>query len=113
MKEFASKQPCNEEESEVMDIAKDMVGSIEAQSPLALQAVHRLMEEGKKKSATIEKCMERERAVQLKLLEDEDFMNWAKSGAEAGDFTGWKHKSVADVSRDEVDELLGLRSMYH
>ena len=72
-----------------------------------MKAVHKLMEIGKKKSATLEGCMAREEKVQLKLLDREDFTNWAKSGAEAGHFFAWKHKSIADVSSDEVEELLG------
>jgi len=106
MKEFASNEASDEEELEFVETAKDIVNRIEAQSPLAVQTVHRLMEMGKKKSATLEKCMEREKKVQLRLMGEEDFMNWAKSGVNAGNFLGWKHKSVADVSSDEVDELL-------
>jgi len=107
MKESAAKQASNDDELEFVDVAKDILKSMEAQSPLALQAVYKLMEMGKKKSATLEECMEREKKVQLKLLCEEDFMNWAKSGAEVGEFSGWKHRSVADVSSDEVEELLG------
>lgn len=107
MKEYAAEDTSNEDDLQFVDTAKDIVNRIEAQSPLALQAVYKLMEMGKKTSATLEECMEREKNVQLKLLGKEDFMNWAKSGARVGEFTGWKHNSVADVSSDEVEELLG------
>jgi len=106
MKEFATQEALDEEELEFVDVAKDMVNRIEAQSPLAVQIVYRLMEMGKEKSATLEECMEREKKVQLKLMGGVDYMNWAKSGVNAGEFEGWKHKSVADVSSDEVEELL-------
>jgi len=109
MKEFASAEPDpqNEEEIEFVEAAKDLLNGMEAQSPIALLATHRLMKIGKDTNETLQSCMERERTVQLNLLEGDDFQNWAKSGAEAGEFKDWKHNTVKDVTSDEVEELLG------
>ena len=49
--------------------------------------------------------MEREKALQLKMFEMDDFKNWAKSGVDVGQFKDWKHKSVHEVTTDEVMEL--------
>jgi len=106
MKEFASQEAVTKEDVEFVSIAMAMVEKIEAQSPLALLAVHRLMTEGKKQSETLEKCMEREKKVQLKLFEGGDFKSWAKSGVPKGHFRRWKHDSFSDVTSDELEELM-------
>ncbi len=105
MRELSSIKATNEEETEFVDLAKDLLDGMEAQSPLALHAVHKLMSIGKNNKETLEKCMERERGVQLKLFEHEDYKNWASSGVNEGEFKGWKHKSVSEVTSDEVEEL--------
>lgn len=107
MKQFASAEPQNEEEIEFVEAAKDLLDGMEAQSPIALLATHRLMKSGKDSKETLQSCMEREMTVQLKLFEGDDFQNWAKSGAEAGEFKDWKHKTVNDVTSDEIEELFG------
>jgi enoyl-CoA hydratase/carnithine racemase len=95
----------DEEEKEALNIAKGLLAGMESASPLALLAVHRLMEMGKGKMESLEQCMEREARVQLNLMMHQDFQQWAKSGMSEGSFKGWKHKKVKDVANDEVEEL--------
>jgi enoyl-CoA hydratase/carnithine racemase len=113
-REIGSREATDPEVQEGIDVAKGFVSSIERQSPLALRVVHKLMTLGGGRKATIEACMERERTAQLKLFQKPDFQNWAEhvlkyggNEAQAPSFTGWKHKNVAAVSEDEVDEILG------
>jgi len=105
MREIASLEATDEEEVEFVNLAKELLDGMEAQSPLALHAVYQLMSVGKNKKETLESCMERERGVLLKLFEREDYKNWASSGASEGEFKEWKHKSVHEVTPDEVKEL--------
>lgn len=105
MRQYASADAANEEETEFVNIAKELLEGMEAQSPLALHAVHRLITVGKGKKETLETCMEREKSVLLKLFEKDDYKNWASSGVEAGEFKDWQHKSVHEVTPDEVKEL--------
>ena len=41
----------------------------------------------------------------MNLLQGEDFKRWAKSGKCEGDFGNWMHKSIKDVTNDEVEAL--------
>ena len=92
-------------DAEVISIAKELLDGMEAQSPLALLANQKLMTMGKGNKQSLETCMEREKNVLLKLFEKEDYKNWANSGLEAGEFKDWSHKSVKEVTSDEVKEL--------
>eukprot|EP01083_Nonionella_stella_P292931 996299_1 len=94
MKEFASAEPKDEDEVAFVEAAQELLDGMEAQSPIALLATHRLMKNGKDMKETLQSCMERERTVQLNLMEGDDFQNWAKSGVDAGEFKDWKHKTV-------------------
>lgn len=110
-REVASRKTTDREEQEGIDVAKDFVQRIQCRSPLALSAVHQLMQLGSKDGETLESCMEREKQVQAKLFGMSDFENWGKHASqykamEEPPFTGWKHKSVVDVTKDEVEELL-------
>ena len=110
-REIASRKTTDREEQEGIDVAKDFVQRIQCRSPLALSAVHQLMQLGSRDGETLESCMEREKRVQAKLFGMSDFENWGKYASqykamEEPPFTGWKHKSVADVTKDEVVELL-------
>ncbi|GFH46684.1 hypothetical protein CTEN210_03158 [Chaetoceros tenuissimus] len=105
MRKHASAEANNEEETEFVNTAKAILAGMEAQSPLALSATHRLLKLGKTADESLESCMQREKNVQLKLFEKDDFQNWAKSGLQAGEFKDWTHKSVKEVSKDEVEEL--------
>jgi enoyl-CoA hydratase/carnithine racemase len=105
MREYASADATNEEEEECVRLAKEVLDGMEAQSPLALHAVHKLMSVGKGGKESLESCMEREKGVLLKLFEKEDYKNWANSGVDVGEFKDWKHKSVHEVTPDEVREL--------
>lgn len=95
----------DDNDAQVIKIAKELLDGMEAQSPLALHANQKLMTMGKGNKQNLETCMEREKNVLLKLFEKEDFKNWVNSGLEAGGFKDWKHKSVKEVTPDEVKEL--------
>jgi enoyl-CoA hydratase/carnithine racemase len=109
-REVASRQTNDPEEQEGIDVAKDFCRRLERQSPLAVSAVYLLLREGAKGDQSRRSCMTRERIVQSKLLGMDDFENWAKFAssvhAKNAVFCGWKHKSLADVSNDEVLALL-------
>mmetsp|Transcript_2063 Transcript_2063/g.3736 ORF Transcript_2063/g.3736 Transcript_2063/m.3736 type:complete len:544 (+) Transcript_2063:253-1884(+) len=105
IREYAAVDAKNEEGIEFVNVAKDILNGMEAQSPLALAATYKLMQTGKNANESLESCMKRERNVLLKLFNKEDFKNWAKSGAKEGEFKAWKHKDVKDVTKDEVEEL--------
>jgi hypothetical protein len=105
MREHASAHASNEEEAEFVLAAQSILEDMEAQSPLALSATHKLMVIGKEAKESLESCMEREKKVQLKLFDKDDFKNWSKSGVKEGEFKDWKHKSVKEVTRDEIEEL--------
>ena len=112
-REVASRHTEDPEEQEGIDVAKQFVENVERQSPLALRVVHKLLALGIGNRETLENCMERERNSQVKLLQGEDFYNWAQhvsrhggDESKAPPFTGWKHKNVASVTADEVDEIL-------
>lgn len=105
LKEYASADATYDDEREVVNTAKELLDSMESQSPLALHAVHKLMKDGKTNKQTLESCMEREKTVLLNLFEKADYKNWANSGLDAGEFKDWSHKSVHDVTSDEVKEL--------
>jgi hypothetical protein len=105
MREYAGAEARNEEETEFVNLAKDILNGMEAQSPLALSATYKLMQIGKNGNESLDSCMKRERSVLLKLFDKDDFKNWAKSGAKEGEFRAWTHKCVKDVTKDEVEEL--------
>ncbi len=107
LKEYASTSAANEEEKQIVDIAKELLDGMESHSPLALHAVHKLLSIGKGNKQSLESCMEREKTVLLNLFEKDDYKNWARSGCEVGEFKDWKHKSVKEVTTDEVNELFG------
>lgn len=99
------------EEQETIDVAADLVRRMEEQSPLALKVTYKLMQIGQQPSETLESCMKREKAAQTKLMAKPDFENWAKAqmsidGSKAATFTEWTHKSLGDVTGDEVEEIL-------
>ena len=100
------------DEQENSRIARELVARMESQSPLALQVTFNLMTLGGLAKSTMEKCMEREMNVQLQMFQQTDFKEWAahvrKHGGEnkAPAFGGWKHKSVKDVTQDEVDAII-------
>ena len=107
LREVSSAEPQDIEEKECSDVAATLLEDMESQSPLALCAVHSLMTKGsrKRRGESLESCMEREKIVQMNLLRGEDFRRWAESGADEGQFKDWKHKSVQDVTKDEVEAL--------
>lgn len=113
-REVASRKTNDREEQEGIDVAKDIVQRIQSRSPLAVSAVFRLMQIGSRELETLESCMEREKRVQAKLFGAGDFEAWGNHAmkykqTQEPPFTGWKHKSIVDVSGDEVEELLSTK----
>jgi enoyl-CoA hydratase/carnithine racemase len=97
-----------------INVAKDLADRMTRQSPLALRVVYHLLEKGCRNLATIEKCMEAELRAQHAMMSRQDFTNWSehvrKHGGDeqsAPPFTGWQHRSVKDVTADEVKEIVG------
>mmetsp|Transcript_14768 Transcript_14768/g.20867 ORF Transcript_14768/g.20867 Transcript_14768/m.20867 type:complete len:528 (-) Transcript_14768:5-1588(-) len=117
-REIANTTTSDEEEQECIDVAADILQRMERQSPLSLSIVYRLFQMGKKRGETLESCMDREKRTQAKLFGMADYQNWAKytlqqphdngdgDDDDAPSFTKWKHSSVKDVTRDEVDEII-------
>jgi enoyl-CoA hydratase/carnithine racemase len=117
-----------EEDVEVADMAQSLINNMERRSPLALCVTNRLLRLGAEHGETMESCMERERQSQAKLYmkADGDYVRWARSGCGVGlvymphgsaslvkekEDTyagGWTHKSVGDVTVDEIDEIVGM-----
>lgn len=109
-REMASQSDSDSQETALL--AADFVRRMEEQSPLALKVTHRLMQLGQRPSETLDSCMKREKAAQAKLMKMPDFEMWAKAqlsidGGKPKPVKEWTHKSVADVSADLVEEVLG------
>lgn len=109
--EIGNRKAQDDEEQEGIALAQDLYTRLQRQSPLALRAVHRLLQLGAKQGETLESCMEREKRVQTKLLRMSDYHAWAEHAlshpeGQEPPFEGWKHKSPKDVTQEEVDELL-------
>ena len=107
-REIAARTTSDPEEQEGIDVAADFVQGLERQSPLAVSVVHRLLTLGADKRESLQTCMDRERKVQAKMLGQADFRNWAQSAATKPNepFVAWTHKSLVDVSADQVTELV-------
>eukprot|EP00590_Aulacoseira_subarctica_P008353 CAMPEP_0172415440 /NCGR_PEP_ID=MMETSP1064-20121228/1816_1 /TAXON_ID=202472 /ORGANISM="Aulacoseira subarctica , Strain CCAP 1002/5" /LENGTH=440 /DNA_ID=CAMNT_0013152393 /DNA_START=66 /DNA_END=1388 /DNA_ORIENTATION=- len=85
--------------------ASELLSSLKAQSPLALLAAFRLYEHGvpnRRNADSWSNCIKRERKVILKLAQKHDYQNWKKRSGAGGK---WKHSSVGEVTKDELDEL--------
>lgn len=89
---------------DVTEMAGHLAREMERRSPLALRAVHALLEKGGKNDATMKDSVERELVVQKNLLRKEDFQRWRRTDPSDGP-PEWTHASVADVTDDEVEEL--------
>ncbi|EED89668.1 predicted protein [Thalassiosira pseudonana CCMP1335] len=115
-----------EEDAMVADQAEYFVTSMEQRSPLALSVMHELLLRSSSPGETLKSCMEREKASQMRLFTkaDGDYARWAQSGqgvglvgmqgcsslirVKDGVFDGWNHKSVKEVTDDEVKEIVGI-----
>lgn len=111
MMEGLREKACDSAEpKEITEMAAYLLQEMERRSPLSLLAVHRLLEIGKLKDATMVDCVQRERIVQKNMLESEDFASWMalqQQEGRDGDSVApsWKHGSVTEVLNDEVEEL--------
>ena len=116
-----------EEDVLVAEQAQSLVNKMEQRSPLALCAMNELMLMGLQEDETLESCMEREKASQMRLFSKQngDYARWAESGKGVGlvemnhgnssmvkdiedSFSDWKHSSIKEVNHDEVKEILGI-----
>ena len=113
------------EDVRVAEQAQILATSMKQRSPLALRVMFELMKRGRVHTETIESCMEREKASQMRLMskKDGDFERWAGSGKGVGMtemrrtgslrrkkddlFTNWNHSCVSAVTEDEVLEIVG------
>lgn len=101
-------------EQEGIDVAADFVTRLERQSPLAVTLVHQLLMKGSVKEENLQRCASRERHVQAEMYRREDFAKWAEYTIKNGNtddkepFMGWKHKSLADISMQEVQDIMEM-----
>lgn len=114
-REISNRVAENPDEQEGIEVAKDFVERLERQCPLSLAVTYRLLWIGSTNNETMESCMARERKAQTKLLGMADFEQWARHHTkerpkeqEVEPFNRWVHKSVADVTEDEVAEILEI-----
>jgi len=122
--EYEGKPGC-EEDVEVAEQAQSLVDKMEQRSPLALCVMNELLQKGLDENETLKSCMEREKTSQICLFskEDGDYKRWAESGKGVGlvemnhgtsslikdkedSFSGWKHASVKEVTKDEINEIV-------
>mmetsp|Transcript_12322 Transcript_12322/g.17550 ORF Transcript_12322/g.17550 Transcript_12322/m.17550 type:complete len:782 (+) Transcript_12322:51-2396(+) len=86
-------------------IASQLLQNMYARSPLALHATYQLLQKGRRTNETLQTCMQRELNLQMNLMDCEDYANWCIAGGIDGGFNNWKHDSLNDVTKDEVEEL--------
>ena len=115
-----------EEDVMVAEQAQDLVTKMEQRSPLALCVMNELLQKGADEDETMNSCMEREKASQMRLFgkQDGDYARWAESGKGVGlvemnfgncslikdyedSYSGWAHSSVKEVTDDEIKEIVG------
>lgn len=111
-REIASRKSSDPDEMEGIEVAGAIVSRLQEQSPLATSVIHKLLQLGSSNKETMNSCMERERKVQAKLFGGADFENWARHATQTDPSRtpsdGWKHKTIADVSADEVAEIIEI-----
>lgn len=109
-RQVAHRTTTDPEEQEGIDVAKDMVASMEQQSPLALKVVYQLLLRGAGDRETLAKCCAREERAQLALLRQPDFALWAthcQTNGEKEYHGPWKYGSLKEVPNDLVAEIIG------
>jgi len=102
--EISSRKSTSVEEREGIRVAQRLVKHIRKQSPLALHATHELLRQGSSvQTESHETCIAREKTVQLSLMGGAlDFAQWIRAD---GDLPVWKHKTISQVTQDEIDAL--------
>jgi Enoyl-CoA hydratase/isomerase len=110
LREVAGRRTNNVDEQAGIDVAADFVARLERQSPLAVSVTHRLLRMGAAESETLRSCVARELRVQTKMFGMPDFAKWAQHAIRNSNndslFANWKHKIIADVTHDEVTEII-------
>lgn len=112
-REIAGRKTDDPEMQEGIDVATDLVRVLEEQAPLALKVTHKLMKLGEGKGETLVSCMARERSAQAKMMAKPDFESWGKaqlSISASKAIPTWQHRNVAEVSEDEVAEIIDVQS---
>ena len=118
LREIGSRRTNDPLEQEGIDVAADLAARLQRQSPLAVSVIHQLLLQSQRhspvssKEEVLQMCMKRERWAQTNMFQQEDFARWAQytldHPAATEPFTNWKHKSFADVTEDEVEEILAV-----
>ena len=100
-------------DQEVKEVAADFVKRLERQSPLALACTYRLLWLGSRQNETVDSCMRRELAAQMKLLESPDFETWRNAQRKSKETTcrpvegvKWQYKHIKDVPADLVADIV-------
>jgi enoyl-CoA hydratase/carnithine racemase len=97
------------EEQYASQVAQDLHDRIRKQSPLAVSVIFDLLKRGGQTGQTLSLCTQRERMAQMRMFAHEDFTRWAEHAKEHGPevpFENWTHKSVEDVTAEEVLEII-------
>lgn len=109
-REVAGRHALDPEEQEGIDVAADFVQRLERQSPLAVSVVHELLRLGASRTETLYSCTAREKRAQIRMFAHQDFSRWAAHSVRNVDsdapFNGWTHSSIAQVTSDEVAEII-------
>lgn len=104
--DFSMKVVDNAQDQVMVDVAKQLDERLGEQSPLALSVIHRLLVLASGEYSKLEDCILRERRTQMAMMQLPDFSRWAQHN-EGGVYKGpWEHKSVHDVSDDQVMEII-------
>jgi len=85
--------------------AELLYNGIQKQSPLSLLVTQRLLVKGRESDEKLGTCMERERKVQQMMLNGRDFDAWSRAHKKGGKVV-WRHESVSEVTKQEVDDIL-------
>jgi enoyl-CoA hydratase/carnithine racemase len=108
-RELAGRSPCEDYPRNNLDAAAQIVQGFESQSPLALSVTYELLKMGARHGQTMDSCIDRETRTQMNMFAKPDFKNWAEHAVAKGEdvpFKGWTHKSLKEVSPDEVEEII-------
>ena len=117
LREIGSRHSDDPLEQEGIAVAADLAARLQRQAPLAVSVIHQLLlmalPQRNPMTATkeeiLQNCLQRERWVQTNMYQQEDFARWAeytlKHPTATEPFTNWKHKSLAHVTGDEVEEI--------
>ncbi|KAL7574827.1 hypothetical protein ACA910_010668 [Epithemia clementina (nom. ined.)] len=100
-------------DKQIKKVAADFAQRLERQSPMALACTYRLLWLGSRGTETLETCMQREQATQMKLFDGHDFHAWRDAQRKLGHATArpvigvkWQYDHISEVPLDHVAEIL-------